>query len=49
MTKSEKAKEEKLGKEMGKDKVKSKMQKRYGKEKGEQIYYATKRKMAMDE
>ena len=48
MTKSEKAKEEKLGKEMGKDKVKSKMQKTYGKKKGEKIYYATKRKMAME-
>jgi hypothetical protein len=48
MTKSEKEKEEELGKEMGKAKVKSKMQKEYGKEKGEKIYYATKRKMAMD-
>jgi hypothetical protein len=48
MTKSEKAKEEELGKKMGKAKVKSKMQKEYGKEKGEKIYYATKRKMAME-
>jgi hypothetical protein len=48
MSKAEKKEEEKLGKEMGKAKVKSKMQKQYGKEKGEQIYYATKRKKAME-
>jgi hypothetical protein len=48
MTKAEKKEEEKLGKEMGKAKVKSKMQKQYGKEKGEQVYYATKRKKAME-
>jgi len=48
MSKAEKKEEEKLGKEMGKAKVKSKMQKQYGKEKGEQVYYATKRKKAME-
>ena len=48
MTKAEKKEEEKLGKKMGKAKVKSKMQKQYGKKKGEQIYYATKRKNAME-
>ena len=48
MSKAEKKEEEKLGKKMGKAKVKSKMQDQYGKEKGEQVYYATKRKMAME-
>jgi hypothetical protein len=48
MSKAEKKEEEKLGKEMGKAKVKSKMQKQYGKEKGEEIYYKTKRKKAME-
>jgi len=48
MTKAEKKEEEKLGKKMGKNKIKSKMQKQYGKEKGEEVYYATKRKMAME-
>lgn len=48
MTEKEKEEEEKLAKKMGKAKVKSKMQKEYGEEKGEQVYYATKRKMAME-
>lgn len=48
MTKAEKKEEEKLGKNMEKAGVKSKMQDQYGKEKGEQVYYATKRKMAME-
>lgn len=48
MNKAEKKEEEKLEKKMGKVKVKSKMQDQYGKEKGEQVYYATKRKMAME-
>lgn len=48
MNKAEKKEEEKLEKKMGKAKVKSKMQDQYGKEKGEQVYYATKRKMAME-
>lgn len=49
MTKAEKKEEEKLGKKMEKAGVKSKMKEQYGKKKGEQVYYATKRKKAMED
>lgn len=48
MTSAEKKEEEKIAKKFEKADVKSKMKDQYGKEKGEKVYYATKRKMAME-
>lgn len=48
MTPAQKKEEEKIAKKFEKAGVKSKMQDQYGKKKGEQVYYATKRKQAME-
>ena len=48
MTSAEKKEEEKISKKFEKAGVKKKMEDQYGKEKGDKVYYATKRKQAME-